>query len=401
MKIILLIDANFSNREYERWGIYKMLNEKIEVQIFDFRRLRKGGELTKEDFFEKDGFDKRVKRFNILNSLNLEEIAHELKGAFVIDNRSGVYDKYTTCWFKSVGAYIVELDQGLLPTSIWRPSIFDLIIMSKNTFINYGLISLLSRVIGYVLNRLKNNILNKSNPGCSHIKVCSGAISKCSSGEFEIRSHAFDYDIYLQQKNQNSGIKYTNYAVFLESGIVDHPDAERMKHDRYSRTHKPTETDDTYYPAIRSFFDDFEKRMGMPVIIALGPRIILTKDIVRKFGGREVISNDTSRLVRHSKMAIAHQSTSINFAVLWRIPLLIITTTLIDRADYEIVRSFEDILKTKRININKSYKNQDYNKISRGVVAQYDFYKENLIKTNNSPKVNSATILINGLKEYV
>jgi hypothetical protein len=139
----------------------------------------------------------------------------------------------------------------------------------------------------------------------------------------------------------------------------------------------------------------------MPVIIALCPRIILSKDIVRKFGGREVISNDTSRLVRHSKMVIAHQSTSINFAVLWRIPLLIITTTLIDRTDYEIVRSFEDILKTKRININKSYKNQDYNKISRGVVAQYDFYKENLIKTNNSPKVNSATILINGLKEYV
>jgi hypothetical protein len=401
MKIILLIDANFSNREYERWGIYKMLNEKIEVQIFDFRRLRKGGELTKEDFFEKDGFDKRVKRFNILNSLNLEEIAHELKGAFVIDNRSGVYDKYTTCWFKSVGAYIVELDQGLLPTSIWRPSIFDLIIMSKNTFTYYGLISLLFRVIGYVINRLKNNILNKSNPGCSHIKVCSGAISKCSSGEFEIRSHAFDYDIYLQQKNQNSVIKYTNYAVFLESGIVDHPDAERLKHDRYSRTHKPTETDDTYYPAIRSFFDDFEKRMGMPVIIALGPRIILTKDIVRKFGGREVISNDTSRLVRHSKMAIAHQSTSINFAVLWRIPLLIITTTLIDKTAYNTFRSFEDIFKTKRININKSYKNQDYTKISRGVVAQYDFYKENLIKTNNSPKVNSATILINGLKEYV
>ena len=40
MKIIFLIDANFSNREYERWGIYEMLNEKIEVQIFDFRMVR-------------------------------------------------------------------------------------------------------------------------------------------------------------------------------------------------------------------------------------------------------------------------------------------------------------------------------------------------------------------------
>ena len=400
MKIIFLIEANFSNRLYERWGIYEMLNEKIEVQIFDFRRLRKGGELTGEGF-EKDGFDERVKRFDISNTTNQKEIANESMGAFIIDVRSsGKYNQYTTGWFKNAGAYIVELDQGLVPISIWSPSIFDLIIMSKNTFIYYGLISLLSRVIGYVINRLKNNILNKSNPGCSHIKVCSGAISKCSSGEFEIRSHAFDYDIYLQQKNQNSVIKYTNYAVFLDSGIVDHPDAERMKHDKYSHTHKPTETDDTYYPALRSFFDDFEKRMGMRVIIALGPRIILSQDIVRKFGGREVISNDSSRLVRNSKMVFAHNTTSINFAVLWRIPLLIITTTLIDRADYFVVRSYEDIFKTKRININKSYKNKDYTKISRDVVAQYDFYKENLIKTKNSPKVNSAKILIKGLKKY-
>jgi hypothetical protein len=259
----------------------------------------------------------------------------------------------------------------------------------------------LSRVIGYVLRRLKNNIINKSNPGCSHIKVCSGAISKCSSGEFEIRSHAFDYDIYLQQKNQNSVKKHDNYAVFLDSAIVKHPDAELLGHTAYGSTRRVAETDDTYYPAIRSFFDDFEKRMGMPVIIALGPRIDLSKDIVKKFGGREVIANDSSRLVKNSKMVFAHNTTSINFAVLWRIPLLMITTTFLDRANYNETKSFEDIFKTKRININKSYKNQDYNKISRGVVAQYDFYKENLIKTNNSPKVNSATILINGLKEYV
>ena len=401
MKIIFLIDANFSNREYERWGIHEMLNEKIEVQIFNFRKLRKGGELTGEGF-EKDGFDERVKRFNILNTTNQEEIANESLGAFIIDVRSsGKYNQYTTGWFKNVGAYIVELDQGLVPISIFNPSIFDLMIMLKNTFIYHGLLAGLSQITRYLIKRLKNNIPGKSNQACPDIKVCSGAVSKCSSGEFEIRSHAFDYDIYLQQKNQNSGKKHDNYAVFLESAIVNHPDSEILKHTAYRRKRSASiETDDTYYPAIRSFFDDFEKRMGMRVIIALGPRIILSKDIVRKFGGREVISNDSSRLVKNSKMVIAHNTTSINFAVLWRIPLLMITTTLIDRMDYYVVRSFEDIFKTKRININKSYKNQDYNKISRDVVAQYDFFKENLIKTKNSPKINSAKILIKGLKKY-
>ena len=401
MKIIFLIEANFSNRLYERWGIDEMLNEKIEVQIFDFRMLRKGGELT-GDGFEKDGFDKRVNRFNITNTANQEEIANESRGAFIIDVRSsGIYNQYTTGWFKNAGAYIVELDQGLVPASVFNPSIFDLMIISKNKFIDYGLIAGLSQITRYLIKRLKNNIPGKSNQVCSDIKVCSGAASKCSSGEFEIRSHAFDYDIYLQQKNQNSAKKHDNYAVFLEVAL-NHPDSEILGHRHTSNRHMnaPKETDDTYYPALRSFFDDFEKRMGMRVIIALGPRIILSKDIVRKFGGREVISNDSSRLVKNSKMVIAHHTTSINFAVLWRIPLLMITTTLFDRADYFTMRSFDDIFKTKRININKSYKNQDYTKISRDVVAQYDFYKENLIKTKNSPKINSAKILIKGLKKY-
>ena len=349
MKIIFLIDANFSNREYERWGIYEMLNEKIEVQIFDFRKLRKGGELT--EGFVKDGFDERVKRFIILNTTNQEEIVNESMGAFIIDVRSsGIYNQYTTGWFKNAGAYIVELDQGLIPASIFNPSIFDLMIMSKNKFIDYGLIAGLSQITRYLIKRLKNNIPGKSNQVCSDIKVCSGAASKCSSGEFEIRSHAFDYDIYLQQKNQNSAKKHGNYAVFLEVAL-NHPDLDVLEHRFLNRGYRNAtkETDDTYYPALRSFFDDFEKRMGMRVIIALGPRIILSKDIVRKFGSREVISNNSSRLVKNSKMVIAHNTTSINFAVLWRIPLLMITTTLIDRADYFIVSSFDDIFKTKRI----------------------------------------------------
>ncbi|MDC0198392.1 hypothetical protein OAK13_06210, partial [Candidatus Thioglobus sp.] len=321
-----------------------------------------------------------------------------LIGAFIIDNRSGTYNKYTTSWFKSVGAYVVELDQGLVPTSIWNPSIFDLIIMSKNTFLNYGLTSLLSQVTSYVINRFQSYNLSKVNAKCSNIKVCSGEISKCYAGEFEIRSHAFDYDIYLQQKDQNSINKEDNYAVFLDSGIVAHPDSRRLG---AKDMPKEIETENTYYPAINSFFDDFEKRTGMPVVIALHPRIIISEEFIRQYGGREVISKDTSRLVKNSKIVIVHNSTSMNFAVLWKIPLLIITTTIIDRIDYSTMKAIEKVFKTKRININRPYKDKDYIKISKDTLAQYQFYMENLIKTKNSQQVKSVKILIKGLKEYV
>jgi hypothetical protein len=397
LKIIFLIDANFSNREYERFGFFEMLNEKIELQVFDFRKLKLGG-WDSEEGFESDGYDDRVKRFNIINSDQLEEIAHELIGVFIIDNRSGAYDKYTTSWFRSLGAHIVELDQGLVPASIWKPSIFDLIIMSKNTFINYGFIAVFSQVIRYLLNRFQNNTFSKVKTHCHNIKVCSGAISKCSLGEFEIRSHAFDYDIYLKQKDQDNVKKQDNYAIFLDSGIVAHPDSGRLGGEGMP---KEIETNHTYYPAINTFFDDFEKRTGMRVVIALHPRILISKELIRQYGGREVILKNTSRLVKNSKMVIVHNSTSMNFAVLWKIPLLIITTTIIDRINYSTMKSIEDVFKTKRININKPYKDKDYIKISRDTVAQYEFYMDNLIKTNNSPQVNSVLILIKGLKEYV
>ena len=397
MKIIFLIDANFSNREYERFGFFEMLNENIELQIFDFRKLKLGG-WNSEEGFESDGYDERVKRINLISPDQVVKISHELIGAFVIDNRSGTYDKYTTSWFKSVGAYVVELDQGLVPTSIWNPSVVDLIIMSKNTFINHGLFSLLSQVTNYLINRFQSKNLSEVNPQCRNIKVCSGAISNCSGGEYEIRSHAFDYDIYLQQKDENSINKQDNYAVFLDSGVVSHPDSQRLGVEGVS---KKGETDNTYYPAINSFFEDFEKKTGMPVVVALHPRIIISKELISQYGEREVIANDTSRLVKNSKIVIVHNSTSMNFAVLWNIPILIITTTLIDRFNYSTMKSIEDVFNTKRININKPYKDKDYIKISGDTVAQYQFYMENLIKTKNSPQVNSATILINGLKEYV
>jgi len=54
VKIIFLIDANFSNREYERFGFFEILNEKIELQIFDFRKLKLGGGIQKKVLREMD-----------------------------------------------------------------------------------------------------------------------------------------------------------------------------------------------------------------------------------------------------------------------------------------------------------------------------------------------------------
>ncbi|AXE61726.1 hypothetical protein [Candidatus Thioglobus sp. NP1] len=393
MKIIFLVDSNFSIREFERFGIYEMLNQQISIYVFDFRFFKKDEEYLEESF-EKNFSDNRVKNIKILDYSDPKSFYLDLLDGFVIDNRSKSYINFSTSWIKDSGAKLIELDQGLIPTSIWKPSIYDLLVMAKNTFLIYGYKKLFNQTTIYVANRFRSFFSINANHIYADIKVCSGLASKCNLGESEVRSHAFDYDIFLEQKNKTDKIIQEEYAVFLDSGIVSHPDSGRLGN-------LPAENNESYYPALRAFFDDFEERMKVKIVIAMHPRIVPSKDYIASFGGRKLISKDTSMLVRNSKMVIAHNSTSINFAVLWKIPLLIITTTKIDRVDYNIMKSLEEIFNTKRININKPYKDKDYIEISKGVVKYYESYKKFLIKVPNSPDLNSAKILIKSLKNYV
>ena len=47
---------------------------------------------------------------------------------------------------------------------------------------------------------------------------------------------------------------------------------------------------------------------------------------LRVFGGRELLQGETARLVNDSSLVIAHYSYAVNFAVLYRKPLIFLTT---------------------------------------------------------------------------
>jgi hypothetical protein len=120
-----------------------------------------------------------------------------------------------------------------------------------------------------------------------------------------------------------------------------------------------------------------------------------------KFGKRELISGKSAELVKGAKLVLAHDSTAINFAVLWGIPLLILTTNQLERRIYYCMEALDQSLKTSRININNSYDNIDFLEIAREPIPQYNHFVEKIIKVNNSSVQNSAEILIKGLEKYV
>jgi hypothetical protein len=129
-------------------------------------------------------------------------------------------------------------------------------------------------------------------------------------------AHSFDYDRYIQIKNQIA-LPDTSSCVFLDEYLPFHPDLQDIG------IGSPVSSDE-YYPKICKFFDYIEHEFHVRIIIAAHPKsnYEATSDF---FQGRTVIKGDTARLVKDSSIVIAHMSTSINFAILFNKPILFAT----------------------------------------------------------------------------
>jgi hypothetical protein len=384
MELVFLIDSTFSKRDYTRFGFDIFLEHDISIELWDFRKLYK-------IYFDNNDFEADIDIVNelikskVFLSFNELNTITDLSSVFIFDMRVSDDSVYSANWFRTKGAVIVTFDQGLIPISVWKPRVLDYLVIIRNKFLKLGLRNFI-RAIYRTISTQSSEIQYLD------IKVCSGSVSKCSEREFEIRSHAFDFDIFLQEKNKPKSDK--NYVLFLDCGTTNHPDYQKLNIPPYC-------SEEVYFPLIKSFFDKVEEITGLPVVIALHPRIKNTKSLHAKFGNREVISGKTAQLVKDAKLILNHDSTSINFAALWAIPMIIITTDQLEKSAYREMESQDQFLKTNRLNINKPYNDMDFFEIAKKPLSQYNHYIETFIKLNDSPSQHSAEILIQGLKKYV
>ncbi|MDC1418128.1 hypothetical protein N8264_03615 [Candidatus Thioglobus sp.] len=385
MKAIFLIDATFSKRDFDRFGIEALVRNNFQVLLWDFSLIRESKLDTRA--FEKDFYSKKINRYVFKDFQKLNQKIKELENAFLFDERSAVYKKYNSCWFQGYGAIIVKRNQSNVPFHAWIPSINDYYIILRNSFINDGIIASTLRVLKYINKNLFNN-----NKECCDIRVCSGSSSPRNNNEFEIRSHSFDFDIYLEEKSKKINSKES--IVFLDNGMTSHPDFKKMGVTPYC-------SESAYFPLLRAFFTKVEKQTGLQVIVSVHPRLIFDKSMNKKFGNRELTSGKTAELVKGAKLVIAHDSTAINFAVLWSTPLLIVTTDQIERRIYYSMEALTQFLRIKRININNSYDGLNFLEIAQEPISQYNHFVDKFIKAKNSPTQNSAEILIKGLQKYV
>ena len=123
----------------------------------------------------------------------------------------------------------------------------------------------------------------------------------------------------------------------------------------------------------------------MPIKIAAHPRANFNS-ISKVFGGRELLKGETASLVNNSSLVIAHYSYAVNFAVLYRKPLIFITTDELNNSFRQpAIENISSHFKKHPINID-SNKAID---LKREMIVDsviYDQYIFNFIKKPKTPE---------------
>jgi len=180
-----------------------------------------------------------------------------------------------------------------------------------------------------------------------YIHLVSGKLSRISSEKLygkglQLKSHSFDYNIYLENISKK---KYLDKIVFIDQ---DWP----MPFELAIRGGKKFVTFDKYWKSLNIFFDYLENKFNKQVIIARHPRA--NKNI--KISNKKVVYNFTDQLIKYSFLNITHTSNAIQFALLYKKPLLIISTNELEQNKYTAV--YSDILALSK-SLSKSVLNID------------------------------------------
>ena len=163
--------------------------------------------------------------------------------------------------------------------------------------------------------------------------IYGGAACRPATGETEraISAHALDYDLFLQSPAPEAR---EPIAVFLDQCFPFHPDFQVLGR-------KSPVTPERYYPALCRFFAQLERATNLKVVIAAHPRAPKDKDL---FQGREAVYGKSLELTRRAALALAHTSTAVNFAVMYKTPLLFLNTAELDISEGTTIRGLAELL---------------------------------------------------------
>jgi len=224
------------------------------------------------------------------------------------------------------------------------------------------------------------------------IVVVSGKLSQCGLSKYTKVIYAFslDYDLYVKSKNKMKS-KYINpYAVYIDQNLTNHPGFLYINE-------KPPATIEGSMIFLHDFMSRLRKLMGIDILIAAHPRSDM-ETLEKNYNGYKILNDETVDLVRDAEFVIGHYSTSLQYAVFFNKPILILTTDELsksNRASY--IQEFCKALGCKILNICHEVSADDIKSRLRISSNHYKNYIDSYAKAKNTPQQQLWEIVENNI----
>ena len=194
-----------------------------------------------------------------------------------------------------------------------------------------------------------------------------------------IFAHNYDYDVFLHEKDKYSK-NNENFIVFLDDYGPYHPDYIYEKI-------KPYVTANEYFPTIDYGLKQIAKSLKLDVKIAAHPRSKYKSKLFKY--KHPIIENKTFKLIKESKIVVVHNSTSLQWAILMKKPIIFVTTNEIengkDTNSYAAnINFFAKTLGKQVINLSNIHTYDNFDKYLTINNEKYEQFIENYIKVTGS-----------------
>ena len=199
------------------------------------------------------------------------------------------------------------------------------------------------------------------------------------SKSYKIFAHNKDYDQYLINKERRN-VKASNKIIFLDQCLGTHPD--------FNLHQKEFPVDNLkYWNSMKLFFDYLEEKTNQNIVTCPHPAGIYRHPNIR------YSQKDTSEEIVDASCVLGHDSMSLIHAVLWKKPVMLLTTDELIKSrnttsikQFKRIKAWSKALGSEIINID-DYNKDNFTLNNEYDEGKYDLFYKNYIKKNSNQKL--------------
>jgi hypothetical protein len=385
-KTVYLIDQPLDERNYERFGVRVWLERRWAVEVWDLTSWAHPA--VWQDFIQSGQKTKEFVGYFAVRSR--KDLARRLAAAgpisYFVDLTSEIYQSIQAkISLQRAGAVRIVCAVGSMPA----PDRAEIGIVDK-------LAQVLAKGPRGASKWLSSAFLQRVVVPhvATGMAVVSGekSIAGLRNCRQIIRAHNFDYDIYLAlQKSTRS--TPGRFVVFIDQDYCFHPEY-------LYQSVRALVSPDKYFPAVSKGMKLISEALQMDARIAAHPRATYQQRSPDYFGGFPIEYGRTAELIRDCYAVVCHDSTAIQFAVLFEKPMIFVTTReLMSSYEGRSIAKVASELGKSPIDLDRpDLEAVDWQKELRVDSRKYAQYKRRYIKTEASPETPLWDIVLDHIE---